>query len=95
VPGDHPAAPAAGAAPEDVNIANQGTGVRFPLHHVNYSFTIKAGHGLGEDEIPSVFAAGNLGPIAALLAAEFKKPANGLNLPEKVSAMVSAFDKVF
>jgi len=78
-PGDHLAASTSGAAPHDVNITTQGTGVGFPHHHVNYSFTVKAGHGLGDDEIPSVLTPGDLGLIAALLAAEFEKSAHSLS----------------
>jgi hypothetical protein len=53
--------------------------VRFPHHHVNYSFTVKAGHGLGDDEIPSVLATGDLGLIAAVLAAELEELAHSLS----------------
>jgi hypothetical protein len=50
---------------------------------------------LGDDEIPRVLTTGNLGLIAAVLAAEFEKPAHGLNLSEKVSVMLSAFGNGF
>jgi hypothetical protein len=78
-PGDHPTAPAARAAAHDVNITTQGTRMRFPHHHVHHPFTIEAGHGLGDDEIPRVLATGNLGLIAAVLAAEFEKSAHSLS----------------
>jgi hypothetical protein len=70
-------------------------GCDFPHHHIHHFLAVEAGHGLGEDKPTRVLAAGDLGPVAALLAAEFKKPAQGLNLSEKVSAMFSAFDQVF
>lgn len=70
-PGNHPAAPAAGAVTQDVNITPQGAGVRFPHHHVHHSFTVKAGHGLGDDEPTGVLTAGDLGLIAALITAAF------------------------
>ena len=54
-PGDHPAAPAAGAAPQDVGIAAEGTGVRFPHHYVHQAFAIEAGHGLGDDNEARIF----------------------------------------
>ena len=94
-PGDHPTAPAARAAAQDVSIAPEGTGVRFPHHHIHHFLAVEADHGSGDDEKPHVLTPGDLGLIAAVLAAEFKKPAQGLNLSEKVSVMLSAFDKVF
>jgi hypothetical protein len=73
------AASTAEAAPHDINITTQGTGVGFPHHHIHHFLAVEADHGSGDDEIPRILAPGNLGLIAAVLAAEFKKPAHSLS----------------
>jgi hypothetical protein len=78
-----------------LGIAAHRPGVRFPHHHVYQAFTIKAGHGLGDDEPACVLAAGDLGLIAAFVAAEFIKPARGLIPPKKVYATSSGLGQGF